>query len=250
MKTILRVPIAAVAVCLAIACDTSDKAIAEEPRPEPAPMDARVAAPAPVAAYSFIVKPQMVAPEEWGSEPDDMSDLLHTPKYLTVHHDGVAFAAGSDPAAKIKTLQTWGKAEKDWPDVPYHYLIAPDGTIYEGRSTDYMPETNTDYDVSGHIGIDVMGNFEEQRVSKAQLRSLVHLLAWLANTHSIDMTTLGSHRDAAPGQTVCPGADLHRYIESGLIYEWAIAFPTGQDLEIDVLPPLEGGPVEFVPGGE
>ncbi len=241
MKSFLQAPVlAAIAICIT-ACASSDKAIAQEARP----INADAPRPTEVS-YSYVVKPAMVTPEEWGSEPDNMDDRRHTPKYLTIHHSGVVFKAGTDPAAKVKNLQTWGKAEKGWPDVPYHYLIAPDGTIFEARSTEFAPETNTKYDVSGHIGIDLMGNFEEQRVSKEQLQSLVHLLAWLGNRHSIDLATISGHRDVAPGQTVCPGADLHRYITGGQIYEWAVKFPTGQ-AGIELLPPMEDGPTEFVP---
>src|SRR5207249_10377189 len=55
-----------------------------------------------------------------------------------------------------------------WPDLPYHFLIAPDGRIFEGRPVEYEPESNTDYSLAGNVGVELMGDFNRQRPSKAR----------------------------------------------------------------------------------
>lgn len=199
-----------------------------------------------------VEKPAMVAAAEWGSDPLPIPDQRrHEPKFITIHHAGVDWKAGSDPYEKVRNLQTWGKKTvadggKDWPDLPYHFLVAPDGTIFEGRPVEYEPETNTSYDVKGHIGVQVFGNFQNQRVSPQQVASTVRLVAWLAQEHHVDNARIGGHRDVAE-DTSCPGADLYRYLEDGQLLGWIDQLRAGEVPTIDLGPPLEGGPTEMIP---
>ncbi len=196
------------------------------------------------------LKPEIISAESWGSEPDPIpEDRSQVPKYITIHHAGEEWKEDADPYRKLRGLQSWGKRERDWPDLPYHFLLSPDGRIFEGRSTDFKPETNTNYELEGHVGINCWGNFEIQRVTKDQLTSVVRLAAWLSEKHNIDPQTITSHKDVAPGQTVCPGTDLYRYVETGMIADWVIMIRSGKDPQITLLPPLEEGPQEFAPPG-
>lgn len=204
------------------------------------------------AAQAEVAKPATVSREAWGSDPLPIpEERKHEPKFITIHHAGVDWKAGSDPYEKVRNLQTWGKKSvadggKDWPDLPYHYLIAPDGTIFEGRPVAYEPETNTNYDVHGHIGVQVFGNFQNQRVSPQQVASTVRLVAWLAQEHHVDNTHIGGHRDVAE-DTSCPGADLYRYIEDGQLLGWVDQVRAGEEPTIDLGPPLEDGPTDMIP---
>lgn len=197
-----------------------------------------------------VEKPAIVSAAEWGSKPDPIpEERRQTPRYVTLHHAGVTWKEGGDPYTALRNLQSWGKSDRNWPDLPYHFLIAPDGRIFEGRSVDYSPETNTRYDTDGHIGINVWGNFEEQRISYEQLVAVVNLSAYLCDKYGIDPTTIGGHKDVAPGQTSCPGRDYHRYMDSGIIQGWIAAKMAGEEPAIEVLPELPNGPILFIPGG-
>ncbi len=133
-----------------------------------------------------------------------------------------------------------------WPDLPYHYIIAPDGTIFEGRDVKYEPESNTNYSVNGNIGIEMMGNFEAQRPSLAQVKSCVKLTAWLAEQYKIAPDHIRTHRDAAPGQTTCPGADFYRYMQSGEFLKWVAQAGEGKEPQIELGPPLPKGPTTSI----
>jgi len=199
-----------------------------------------------------IEKPATITAEQWGTDPLPIpEERRHTPRFITIHHAGVDWAAGSDPYEKTRNLQTWGKKSvedggKDWPDLPYHFLISPDGRIFEGRPVAYEPETNTNYDVHGHIGIQLWGNFQAQRVSPQQVASVVKLVAWLSQAYEVDDAQIGGHRDVA-ADTSCPGADFYRYLEDGQFLQWVDQVRAGEEPEIDLGPPLEGGPVEMIP---
>ncbi len=143
----------------------------------------------------------------------------HTPVRITIHHEGTKLEVTEDAARKIKNIQVWGMGpDRNWADIPYHFLIAPDGKIYEGRHVNTVGETNTEYDPTGHLLITCLGNLEVQEVPPAQLKSLIDLIAHVSVKYKIPAETLASHRDYSK-QTTCPGKNLYQYLQNGYIKE-------------------------------
>ena len=155
-------------------------------------------------------------------------------------------------AMAFSGLLAWGQREKKWPDLAYHFLIAPDGRIFEGRDIAYEGETNTKYPLRDQVQVELMGDFGRQRVSPKQLDSLVKLTSWLCAEYSIDPIRMGGHNERAPRQTSCPGADLFRYIEDGQLTKWVSAILKGQRVEVKERPALPEGPTIYVgdPAGD
>lgn len=207
-----------------------------------------------------VPKPlRFVARGEWGSKPDPIpAERKHTPQWVTIHHAGVLWTNNQEPVEFVRNMQSWGKRRPEleqpprntsWPDLPYHFLIAPDGTIFEGRPVEYEPESNTKYPLAGNIGVEMMGNFDQQRPSRAQLESVVRLTAWLIQEYQLPADHVRTHRDAAKGQTSCPGRDFYRYFEDGQIHRWIASVLASEALNIDPGPPLGGdtpGPTELI----
>lgn len=143
------------------------------------------------------------------------------PVRITVHHEGTKLLPGDDAVRKIRGIQTWGMGpDRKWADVPYHFFIAPDGKIYEGRDVYTVGETNTEYNPAGHLLICCLGNYEEYEVPEAQLQSLIRMIAWCSKTYHIPVETLGTHRDYSK-QTTCPGKNLYRYFQDGTLLKAA-----------------------------
>lgn len=201
----------------------------------------------------------IVTRDEWGSKPDPIPDSRrHTPRWITIHHAGVLWTNSQDPAQFVRNMQSWGKKRPQveqpprntyWPDLPYHFLIAPDGRIFEGRPVEFEPESNTKYELAGNVNVELMGDFNRQRPSPAQLESLVRLTAYLMGELDIAIKDVRTHRDAAPGQTECPGRDLLRYMDDGQFRRWTAAVVRGREPKIDPGPPLAGppsGPTELI----
>lgn len=141
----------------------------------------------------------------------------HSPVRITIHHEGTKLEKTDDAAKKIRNIQIWGMGpDRKWSDIPYHFLIAPGGTIYEGRDVFTAGETATEYDPSGHLLITCMGNLEVQEVPAEQLTSLIRLIAYCSRKYNLPLNTLGSHRDHSK-QTTCPGKNLYHYLENGYI---------------------------------
>jgi hypothetical protein len=161
------------------------------------------------------VERSIVSVAAWGGTPADPA-LAHrqTITHITLHHQGEPFKPGTDPQQYLRNLQTWSRGTKHWLDIPYHYIIDLDGKIYEGRKIDYAGDTNTEYDPTGHALIEVVGNFEEVEPNQQQLDAVVRLMALLAKKYDVPLDHIASHRDFSQ-QTVCPGANLYRYVQDG-----------------------------------
>lgn len=137
----------------------------------------------------------------------------HTIHRITLHHSGSAepLTPNEDPTERLRGLQQWGGEARNWWDVPYHYLIDLDGTIYEGRDARYAGETNTPYDPRGHLLISVIGNYNEQEPTPAQIEGIADLMAWVASMYDVPLDRIGGHSDWA--DTSCPGIHLQPYLD-------------------------------------
>jgi hypothetical protein len=143
--------------------------------------------------------------------------IPHRITHVTLHHTGSPepLLAGDDPVERLRGLQRWGRTDRNWWDVPYHYLIDLEGRIYEGRDWRYMGETNTAYDPSGHFLISVIGNYGLQEATSAQLEAITALMAWAVSRFDVPLDRIGGHYDYAP--TTCPGTHLRKYLEDGTL---------------------------------
>jgi len=207
-------------------------------------------------ADTVIAKPPVVTRAEWGSKAQQIpQDRKQVPEWVTIHHAGELWHKNEDPAEFVRKMQVWGqnrpKLEKPprdtyWPDLPYHFLIAPDGRIFEGRPVEYEPESNTKYPLRGNIGIEMMGDFNVQRPTVEQIKACVKLTAWLCDQHKIDLNHVRTHQDAAPNQTDCPGKDFYRYIKGGEFRIWLKETQQGKEPDIKEGAPLPDGPTKSI----
>ena len=156
-----------------------------------------------------------VSRAEWGARPAVPPMRTHVPRRITIHHTATVQAPARAAGEKLRALQRFsqradslasGRAKPAWPDVPYHFYVAADGVVAEGREWRYVGDSNTPYDPSGHLLVVVEGNFETDTLSDAQGRSLAALVPALALRFGVTAERLGAHRDFA--DTRCPGANL------------------------------------------
>jgi hypothetical protein len=164
-----------------------------------------------------VPRPKIISKAEWGGQESSGTLRSHVPQRITLHHEGSPkpLTPQDDPRRLLRNLQQWGKREKGWPDLPYHFLIDLDGNIYEGRNVLAIGDTNTQYDPTGHLLVTLMGNYELQVPTKAQLDSICALIAWLCDKYNIDPATIRCHREYV--MTACPGKYFAPYVLSGFI---------------------------------
>lgn len=169
----------------------------------------------PVPLLDYPTHLKVVTRESWGSEEGNRTLPRHIISKITIHHGGEDFPPDKNPIEYLRHLQSWSRLEKNWIDIPYHFMIDLQGIIYEARPIDIPGDTNTDYDTRGHALICMMGNYENQTVSAAQLISLTGLTAILAKTFAVAIDSIRGHKDYA--ETLCPGKNLYRYLQDGTL---------------------------------
>lgn len=159
---------------------------------------------------------QLVSRSEWGARPPVLPMRAHKLQRLTIHHTGTSQNFDRTVEEKLRGLQLFsqrddslasGRLKPAWPDVPYHFYVAVDGSVGEGRDWRYAGDTNTEYDPAGHLLVVVEGNFQRDTLTTAQRRTLDVLVPALARHFRIPADKLASHRDYA--RTECPGANLY-----------------------------------------
>ena len=167
-----------------------------------------------------VTQPAVVATvprSEWKAN-DARPYKQHVPVRITIHHEGgKVLDASGDGAQRLKNIQVWSMGtDRNWTDVPYHFLIAPDGTVYEGRDVNTVGETNTEYDPTGHLLICFLGNYEQQELTPELLNGLSRLIAHFCKKYNIDPETIATHRDYSK-QTTCPGKNIYPYFQNGYV---------------------------------
>lgn len=156
----------------------------------------------------------------WGAHAPVLPMTVHVPNRLTIHHTATVQNPSRSIEAKMAGLQAFsqrddslasGKKKPAWADVPYHYYVAVDGAVAEGREWQYVGDTNTEYNTEynpeGHLLVVVEGNFETDTLTLAQRRTLDAVIPALARHFRITDSMLAGHRDFA--NTLCPGENLY-----------------------------------------
>jgi len=178
------------------------------------------------AAARGPAMPDIVPVAAWGGQPTEWSAPPQAISHVTLHHQGEFWDPGRDVPSYLRHLQQWSRDTKHWVDIPYHHVIAPDGRIYAARPLAVPGDTNTEYDPRGHALPMLLGNFEEQVPTQAQLDSAVSLTAWLLDRHGLTVAQIGSHRGFSH-QTVCPGAHFQALLDDGRFQRAVAARLTG-----------------------
>ena len=131
--------------------------------------------------------------------PDDLRNVLNT---IVVHHSAISDAGPAE-------IQKLHMDRRGFADVAYHFLIDSDGDIYEGREINIRGAHVQGFN-TGSVGIVLLGNFNDEKPTKAQLDSLSNLINYLRYTYEIRY--LAGHKDypgQSPDGTECPGANLY-----------------------------------------
>ncbi len=131
---------------------------------------------------------------------------------ITIHHEGCG--VNTDTAARevvrnLDGILGW-HIRQDFGDIGYHFAIDYAGRVWECRSLEYWGAH-----VYGHnernIGVVLLGNFERQRPSDAQLETMEHLVDILRHQYRVKRGRIYGHVDLGP--TLCPGRYLHPSVQ-------------------------------------
>ena len=138
-------------------------------------------------------------------------------RYVTIHHDGMPPFAATDLRAVAARIDLIRRAHLNrngggvWADIGYHFVIDRAGRVWEARSLGLQGAHVKDQN-EGNIGVLCLGNFEEQRPTEAQLRSLEKFTASLRKRFRVPGHRVLTHREWQSANTLCPGQHLQEQI--------------------------------------
>jgi len=152
---------------------------------------------------------------EWGAVPPKVARMDPDWDYTTV----VIHMSGNKGKTDCKAIQHFHMTDPSYllDDIGYHYLVHPDGTIYEGRFLAYKG-SHVKLLNTGKIGICLMGDFEPQvwdpadeEPTQKQLDATAALIRTL-KLH-FPLRSLGGHRDYLKDRD-CPGKNLYNKLDT------------------------------------
>jgi N-acetyl-anhydromuramyl-L-alanine amidase AmpD len=183
----------------------------------------RVPKPQIADVVSSLPRHPTLAPYPDRSVPISVIAIHHTdsPKTTTVQQIAQYHVYGVRHDVKGNLIKA------QWPGIGYHFVIAPNGTIYQCQR-----EQTRSYHVGGNanvycLGVSFIGRFmrlgydgktqaaEDQIPTAAQLRSGGQLVAWLMQEFNIAPEKVLGHKNVIGGGTSCPG----EHWEAGLKWQ-------------------------------
>lgn len=116
-------------------------------------------------------------------------------KKIVIHHTALSLRDINEDGAvnkrdyylAVKAIYTYHTVSRGWGDIGYHFLVAPDGTIFEGKAGGRdVIGAHVLCQNSNTVGIAVMGNYEEERLSNAAFDGLAKITEYLADQYNIN----------------------------------------------------------------
>lgn len=129
---------------------------------------------------------------------------------LTVHHDGLEdLFWGTKQAEVAARLEHYrlGHLGRGWADIGYHLAIDRGGTLWQGRAIRWQG-AHVQFHNEGNIGVLVMGNFDVQTPTMAQVVTLRKVIEQLRAAYGIKRGRVYTHKEWPDAQTACPGRTL------------------------------------------
>ena len=77
----------------------------------------------PTKELNYPEELNVIKRNEWGWKPLLEKKNEAEIRKITIHHGGVVFTKDKDPKEELRNLQQWSREQKDWIDIPYHFMI-------------------------------------------------------------------------------------------------------------------------------
>lgn len=170
--------------------------------------------------FSFNAIPQ----SEWraGLPDPNYTRTATNVKHVVVHH-----SAGSNTNTNytqvVRDIYLYHTQINGWSDIGYNYLVAQDGSIYNGRDPGSLEQDDV---LGAHfcgsnsttMGICMLGNYESVQLSSSNYSSLIDIIIWkldheeltpyVKNQHALgNFDAIVGHRDGC--STLCPGENVY-----------------------------------------
>lgn len=172
-------------------------------------------------------EPDFIPQDEWrfGLPEPGYTRRATEVEHVIVHHSAT-FNTLTNYLNVVRNIYLFHTQDREWSDIGYNYLIAQDGTIFEGRSSGSQSLDNDNVQGAhfcgkngGTMGICLLGTYTTTVPTDTALVSLERLAAWKVAKENLDpigeqshsanvrLPTIAGHRDGCA--TECPGDKLY-----------------------------------------
>ncbi len=190
-------------------------------KPTPNPPGSRAyTAPRPVQPRPPVAAttgPPGLRPRSWWTRTGPIRSKVNPMKginRITVHHEGhtpVWFTDEQSTKARLEQVRNIHTRDRRWGDIGYHYIIDRAGRVIEGRPLAYQG-AHVSKQNPHNVGVMLLGNFEKQSPSQAQLTAMQSTIRHLMAKYRVPVKRVYTHRELGP--TVCPGRNLQPRVAS------------------------------------
>jgi hypothetical protein len=186
----------------------------------------------PDASGKPIAKPSdapvIVLPRtDWTSARPNLNNIrvMNGVHRITVHH--TAWQTNTDAwkptAGELESIREFHSGQKpndrNWADIAYHFVVDRAGRVWQARPLAYQG-AHVRLHNEHNLGIVLLGNFDVQSPSAAQLVALTGFIGFVRNLYSIPVTSVFTHGEL--GHTGCPGKKLQSFMDRAR-KQWAAA---------------------------
>lgn len=164
--------------------------------------------------------PGVLPRRDWagGATIGSRTNPMNGVRRITIHHSGIV-ASGlrsrGDAARMLESIRR-GHVSQQWADIGYHYIIDPQGRIWEGRPARFQGAHVKDNN-EHNLGVMLLGNFEVERPTPAAISSLDAFVGEQMRRHNVGVRQASdrsagvfTHQELMA--TVCPGRNLQGYM--------------------------------------
>lgn len=130
---------------------------------------------------------------------------------ITVHHDAIVstdLRSSSDVARRIESIRR-SHVQRGWADIGYHYVVDPQGRVWEARSLTKQGAHVEDNN-ENNMGVVVLGNFDVHPPSMAATTAVERFVAQQMQRYNVPLNRVYTHRELK--STACPGSRLQRFM--------------------------------------
>lgn len=178
-----------------------------------APPPQRATTGAAMPSSNVGLPPNVIARGNWTRQSviRSLSNPMNGVNRITVHHDAIpsqGLRTRSDAVARLNQVRQ-SHLRENWADIGYHYVIDPQGRVWEGRPLQFQGAHVKDQN-ENNIGVMCMGNFDQHRPTNDQINALDGFVASLMRRHRISPQRVYTHQELMP--TRCPGRNLQSYM--------------------------------------
>jgi len=170
--------------------------------------------------------------------------LKNTKRKITqihIHHTWKPTKEDYRGEETIRAIWEYHTKSKGWSDIGQHFTVAPDGSIWDGRSLENDPASIKGHNESA-LAIEIIGNFDEEQLLSPQREAVIKLVMAAQDVLGLDNENIIFHREYS--DKTCPGMNIQKQDFLNWIDAWRKSERESRKIEyktVDVAPFIKDG---------